>query len=324
MRAVTIPHFGDADVLTIAEVPEPAAGPGQIAIDVTHAGVNFAEVLYRRGAVPVELPFVPGIEVAGHVRSLGAGVEGPPIGAPVAALTMVDGGGYAEIVVTDARSVAVLPGSPADEQLARFAAGPSNTTTAFLVLDDVARLRSGESVLVHAATGGLGSQIGQVARLLGAGRVVGTVGDETKRARALDLGYDEVILRPDLSRSGDRFDLVVDPVGGPARARSLAMLHPGGRLLAVGNASGADDVALNANEAWFAGIGVLGHNTALWAARRPDDVGAALRRAIEAVADGSVRIDVEATMPLAAAPAAHREIESGRSMGKIVLDLAGG
>lgn len=319
MRAVTIPEFGGPDVLTVADRPEPELGPGRVAIDVTHAGINYAEVLFRRGTVRVDLPYVPGIEVAGRVRAVGAGVTGLEPGTPVAALTMVDGGGYAEVAVTDARLVAPLSAEPT----AVDAATPSNTTTAFLALETVARMAEGDSVLVHAAAGGLGSQVGQVAKLLGAGRVVGTVGSPAKRDRALELGYDEVVLRSEVDGLAAEFDLVVDPVGGPVRSRSLQLLRLGGRVLAVGNASDADDVTLGANELWFASTGVLGHNTGAWAAGRPDDVGQALRRAVEAVADGSVRVDLTATVPMDKVGAAHLDLEQGATTGKAVLDIAG-
>jgi NADPH2:quinone reductase len=128
---------------------------------VAHAGVNYAEVLYRRGAVDVDLPFVPGIEVSGHVRALGEGVSGLEVGQPVAALTIVDGGGYAEVAVTDARLVAPLPQAATGDELAVAAGVPSNTTTAFIVIGEIARMRAGEQVLVHAAAGGVGSQLGR-------------------------------------------------------------------------------------------------------------------------------------------------------------------
>ena len=105
MRAITIPRFGGPEVLELYEGEDPTPKPGQVAIDVAFAGVNYAEVLYRRGAVDVELPFIPNIEVAGHVRSLGEGVEGLAAGDLVAGLTIVDGGGYAEVAATDARLV---------------------------------------------------------------------------------------------------------------------------------------------------------------------------------------------------------------------------
>ncbi|MEU8899379.1 zinc-binding dehydrogenase [Nocardia sp. NPDC048505] len=318
MKAITIPEFGPAEVLRGAAAAIPEPGPGEVAIDVAYAGANFAEILYRRGVVDVALPFVPGIEVSGYVRALGEGVEGLAVGQAVAALTIVAGGGYAEVVVTAAELVV-----PVDERslpLATAAALPSNSTTAFLVLDRVARIEPGESVLVHAAAGGVGSQLGQAARLLGAGRVVGTVGSPEKIAVARTFGYDEVIVRDRLAEAGE-FDIVVDMVGGPTRQASVERLAPMGRMVVMGNASGAADVGVSANELWFTNKTVSGFNLAAFAAADPGAAGAALRRAVAAASAGQLRIPVE-TLPMDQVIEAHRRIESGSTTGKLALAVA--
>ncbi|WP_187414555.1 zinc-binding alcohol dehydrogenase family protein [Nonomuraea sp. PA05] len=317
MKAITIPRFGDADVLRLDEVEVPEPGPGQVAIDVAYAGANFAEILYRQGLADVPLPFVPGIEVSGRVRALGPGVEGLRVGQPVAALTIVDSGGYAEVAVTSADLVAPLDGY--DLELGLAAALPSNSTTAFLVLDRVARIEPGESVLVHAAAGGLGSQLGQAARLLGAGRVAGTVGSAAKIGTALGYGYDEVVLREQAAGAG-RFDVVVDMVGGATRRGSLDLLAPMGRMVVLGNASGAEDVGIPANELWLTNKTVSGFNLAAFSAAFPEVAGQALRRAVAGGASGELRVGVE-TLRLEEAAEAHRRIESGRTTGKLVLEV---
>ena len=183
MRTVVIPRFGDPEVLEQNNLPEPQPGPGEVSIEVQYAGVNFAEVLYRRGVLPdIPLPFVPGIEVAGVVRALGDGVAGFKVGERVAALTIVDSGGYGEVVVADARLVVSLVTLPGGLTLAVAAAAPSNLTTAHLLLSQVARLERGQTVLVHAAAGGVGSALGQTARALGARRVYG-YGRQSRKAR---------------------------------------------------------------------------------------------------------------------------------------------
>ncbi|MEU4839517.1 quinone oxidoreductase family protein [Nocardia testacea] len=318
MRAVIIPEFGPAEVLRQTTVAVPEPGPGQVAIEVAYAGANFAEILYRQGVADVALPFVPGIEVAGRIRALGPGVRGLSVGAPVAALTIVDSGGYAEVVVTAADLV--VPFDEARLSPVVAAAVPSNSTTAFLVLDRVARIEPGESVLVHAAAGGVGSQLGRAARLLGAGRVVGTVGSPAKKEVARQFGYDEVILRDELAAAGE-FDIVVDMVGGPIRRASLDRLAPMGRMVVMGNASGAADVGLSANELWFTNKTVSGFNLAAFAAAHPAETGAALRRALTAVTAGELTVQVE-TLALDRAAEAHRRIESGSTTGKLVLEVA--
>ncbi|MEU4314257.1 zinc-binding dehydrogenase [Nocardia sp. NPDC024068] len=317
MKAVVIPEFGAAEVLRTQTIARPQPGPGQVAIDVAYAGANFAEILYRQGVVEIALPFVPGIEVAGRIRALGAGVEGLSVGDPVAALTIVDSGGYAEVVVTAAELVVPFDESRLHPAVA--AAVPSNSTTAFLVLDRVARIEPGESVLVHAAAGGVGSQFGRVARLLGAGRVVGTVGSPAKIATAGKFGYDEVILREQLADAGE-FDIVVDMVGGATRRASLDRLAPMGRMVVMGNASGGADVGLSANELWFTNKTVSGFNLAAFAAAHPAETGAALRRAVAAVTAGDLGVQI-ATLPLDRAAEAHRRIESGTTTGKLVLEV---
>ncbi|MEV5574538.1 zinc-binding dehydrogenase [Spirillospora sp. NPDC052269] len=320
MKAITIPEFGDADVLRLDDVAVPEPGPGQVSIDVEYAGANFAEVLYRRGIADVPLPFVPGIEVSGRIRALGAGVDGLRVGEPVAALTIVNSGGYAEVAVTSADLVAPLNGL----DLAVAAAVPSNSTTAHLVLDRIARIAPGERVLVHAAAGGVGSQLVQVARLLGAGTVVGTVGSQAKADAVRELGVEHVLLRDELPgrvdelTGGAGFDIIADMVGGQARRTSLAALAPFGRLIAMGNASGADDVPVSPNELWISSKTVSGFNLAAFSALYPAEAGRALRRAVAAVASGDLRVQVE-EMPLEKAAEAHRRIESGSTTGKLVL-----
>jgi NADPH2:quinone reductase len=324
MRAITITAFGDADVLALATLEAPEPGPGEIAIDVAFAGVNFADVLFRRGAVDVPLPYVPGIEVCGHVRALGAGVDGLRVGQPVVALTIA-GGGYAEVVVVDARLVAPLPEPASPDQQASAAGLPANSTTAFLVLDRLARLRAGEAVLVHAAGGGVGSQLGQAARLLGAGRVVGTVGSARRIQAARAFGYDEVIVRDRFAdrvaelTDGAGFDVVVDPVGGANRRASYGALAAGGRLIAMGNAAGDDDGVFTADELWAGGKSVIAFNLAALSSAGPALVGHALRRAVQAMTAGELRIEVRDTIPLERAAGAHRKIEAGAGSGKLVL-----
>jgi NADPH2:quinone reductase len=144
------------------------------------------------------------------------------------------------------------------------------------------------------------------------------------------FGYDEVVVRDELaSRAGELtdgggFDVVVDPIRGGARRASFDLLRLGGRLIAMGNASGADDVTFGANELWFGSTALMGFNLAAFSGTYPERVGGALRRALEAVRSGDMRVDVSDQLPLDQAPEAHRRIESGTSVGKLVLAVDGG
>ena len=317
MKAMQIVSFDGPAGLRYQDAPAPEPGPGQIAVDVDYAGVGYVEALFAEGFVPLDLPWTPGLEVTGRVRALGEGVGGYRVGDTVVALTITGGGGYGQVAVAQAELVTPLPAG-LDPVLA--AAVPANSTTALVALEEIAHLRRGESVLVHAAAGGLGSQVGQVARLLGAGRVVGVTRSEAKRQEILDLGYDEAWLTEELDDvEPAQFDVVADPVAGPARLRSLDLLRTGGRLLALGDASQAQDQQVSTTPLWLRGIGVIGFNLGAFSRANPALVGGHLRRAVELVASGELRVHVTDRLPIQEAAQAVTAVRAGTTTGKIVL-----
>ena len=318
ISAIQITSFDGPAAMAYGRAAEPNPGPGQVSLVVDYAGANYVEALFAEGLVPsLSLPWVPGIEAAGRVRSLGEGVTGLAAGQPVAALTINDGGAYGQVAVTNASLVAPMP-MGLDPVTA--AAVPSNTTTALLALERLARLAPGEAVLVQAAAGGLGSQFGQVARWLGASRVTGVVGSEGKRQAALGLGYDQVWTRDELAgQAPGQFDVIADPVSGPGRAASLDLLRLGGRLLAVGDAAQAGDQLVSTNQLWFGGKGVLGFNLGAYAAALPALVGEYLVRALDLVATGAVKVSVNGTAPIESAATVLAELRAGRTTGKTVF-----
>ena len=173
----------------------------------------------------------------------------------------------------------------------------------------------------------LNTSSGVLARALGASQVIGTVGSRDKMSYARDLGYDTVLLSDDFADTlrdatgGAGIDIVVDPVGGPLRTQSLTLLNTLGRLVAMGNASNADDVSLSANSLWFSGTGVLGFNLALLSARSPERVRTAGEEALRLVTRGAVRVNVTDVLPLEQASEAHRRIEAREVRGKLVLRM---
>jgi len=327
MQTISIPTFGGPDVLQALNKPIPHPAADEVTIEVAYAGVNYAEVLFRRGTVSdLPLPFTPGIEVSGYVHAVGHEVQGLQIGQPVAALSIVAGGGYAEFVTVPA--VLVVP-LPPDVPLDVAAAFPSNTTTAHLVWRDLAHVQPGETVVVHAAAGGVGSMLGQMARAMGAGRVIGTVGSPAKVDYARTLGYDEVVLADGFEEAinalsdGRGVDVVVDQVGGAAREGSLRLLRPMGRLIVMGNASEAPDRPVSPVDLWFSSRAVLGFNLQLLSSADPARVGLALRAALELMLSGAVQVNVTGVLPLSEAAEAHRRIEARATTGKLVLQVGG-
>lgn len=166
MRAVEFQEYGGPEVLRLVQVGAPEPGPGQVSIDAAWAGVNFADIKARaEGYRVASLPYRPGLEVSGRVRAVGEGVEGLTIGQEATAL--VDGGGYAEVVLAEAAAVFPLPGGL---DLRTAATLPTVLPTAYGLIHEVGRLQAGESVLVHSAAGGIGTVAGQLARAAGAAR----------------------------------------------------------------------------------------------------------------------------------------------------------
>ncbi|MFI9272903.1 zinc-binding alcohol dehydrogenase family protein [Kitasatospora sp. NPDC052896] len=324
MRAIVVERLGGPEVLTVGDLVVPAPGPGQVSIDVAYAGVNFAEVKQRStGYLLKSLPFQPGLEVSGWVRAVGAGVTGLAPGQEVAALT--GSGGYAEVAIADAATVFAVP---AGLSLRTAATLPTVLPTAHALLHETGRLRAGESVLVQAAAGGVGTVVGQLARLAGAGAVYGVVSRPDKVEHARASGYDEVFVGDDFAdgvrraTGGRGVDLALDPVGDDAFRRSLAALAPFGRLVAFGNASGAPAWQVGLTDLW-PGRSVTGFSVLTLARTAPELLRPLATKAFALVADGSVRLPISAEYPLAEAAEAHRRIESRTTTGKLVLRVTG-
>jgi len=324
MRAVIAQSTGGPEVLAVTDRPVPSPGPGEVAIDVAYAGLNFVEVMHRRGDGGIEAPFIPGYEVAGTVRSVGDGVDAVPLGSPVAAITGT--GGYAEVALAPVHQVTLLNGHSETLGLDVAAAFPTIVPTAWTLLQHVARLRAGETVLVHAAAGAVGTIAVQVARHLGASRIVGTVGDDTRIAYAREAGYTDVLVRsPGWKKEvleltdGRGVDVVLDSVGGRVRPESLAALAPLGRLVLFGNASAAPDVEQSTHELWFSNKAVLGFAIGPLFDTAPALAARYSAEALALLADGTIKIDITDVLPLEAAADGHRRLEQRQTTGKLLL-----
>jgi NADPH:quinone reductase len=323
MRAVIVEEFGGPEVLHLVDVPEPQPTPGEVTIDVAYAGVNFAEIQARKVGYRVDgLPFVPGLEVSGRVRAVGEGVTGLRVGQPVAAI--LDGGGYADVVRASADRTFALP-ERLDPRTA--ATLPAALPTAYALVHHVGRLQPQESVLVQGAAGGVGTALGQVARLAGAARVYGVVSHPDKAAYALEFGYDEVFVGDDFEHKlsaatgGRGVDLALDPVGGETWRRSLGSLARYGRLVSFGNAGSAAPWGAGFAELAAKALSVSAFSILGLAAQEPQRLRELTAEAFELAATGGIRLPVTAEFPLERAADAHRLIESRASTGKLLLRL---
>lgn len=325
MRAIGFDTNGSPDVLRELELPVPAPGPGQVLVEVAYAGVNFAEVQHRRGEFgEPDGPGgtdVPGLEVSGHVAALGEGVSGFTEGEAVAAYLPAFGG-YAQYAVAPAVFVHPLRTDAGDIPLDVAGGISCVLPTAYGLLEGAGRLRGGDTVLIHAAAGGVGSAAAQLARALGAGRVLGTVGSPDKVGYALSLGYDEVFVRDAFAGSVSGVDLVLDPVGGPVREASLTVLAPFGRVVPFGDAGRHGDWTTSVRDLWKHNRSVSGFNIGDLARRAPALLAGYTRSAFALLAAGKVTVDITAALPLTAAARAHQALEAGTTLGKTVLVVA--
>jgi NADPH2:quinone reductase len=301
LRAALLREVGGA--FDVADVPSPAAGEGKVLVRVRAAGVNFADVMVRRGVYPQmpELPAILGSEVAGELED----------GTRVMAIT--GGGGYAEEVAVDRAQVVPLP------EQATFAEGAGfllTFLTAFVPLTRQARIGPGSRVLVTAAAGGVGTAAIQVARGLGA-TVVGAVGSREKIDTCLSLGAEAAYVYDELPED-EAFDVVLDQVGGERFASLFGRLRPLGTVIAVGSAAGAwppvEPARIVGRNAALAGF-YLGRLLRL----DPELVGAAVGELLAFWQTGALKPLVGAEVPLAEVERAHELVESRQSVGKVVL-----
>jgi len=321
MRAIVMHRIGGPDVLELADVPVPSPRPGEVLVEIHARGVNFADTEWRRAVYrPTPLPWILGSEAAGVVVDLGAGVDPSWRGRRVAlyAAPPAVSGTYAELATCPASALAALPDGVDDITAAAILA---QGLTAHLMVHRAVRIRAGQVVVIHAAAGGVGLLATQLARALGA-RVLGTVSNEAKAAAVRDAGGEPLLYGVDLVdrvrslTAGRGVDVVLDSVGLPTQAASLAMLAPFGELVHFGDAGGFP-APIDPGDLYPRSLKV----SAFGLDERHDPAAAATARSelIAAAADGTLRFLISRTLPLAQAAEAHRLIESRTTIGKLVL-----
>jgi NADPH:quinone reductase len=324
MRAIVMsePSPGP-DRTTVRELPEPRPGPGQVGIEVAHAGVNFLDVMARRGdpGYAPAWPHVPGLEVAGRVREVGPGVRGLAVGQRVAAFTR--GGGFAEVAVAEAALAVPVPDAVPTEHAA---AAPLMLTSAWLLVAEVAPVRAGDAVLMHSAAGGIGSAVAQLVPVLGGGPRIGTVGRPDKVPAALDAGWDVVLARAEVTAekvraaAGRGIDVVLDPLGTSMVDLDLEVAAPGARIALFGNPAGGVPEPLPPLGRLIGGnVGLAGFSISRLTATAPQRAADALARVLDLLADGRLAPAVTVVDRLDDLPAAHQRLAARDSVGKYVV-----
>ena len=320
MKAIRVEAYGGPENLIYKEVDKPAPKTGEALVKLEAIGVNFIDVYHRTGLYPLPLPFTPGTEAAGTVEALGSDVSDIAIGDRVAYAMAV--GSYAEYAIVPAARLVKIP-DHLDAQQA--AAAMLQGMTAHYLATSTYQLKSGDLALVHAAAGGVGLLLIQIARRIGA-RVFGTVSTEEKAKLAREAGADEVILyteqdfQEEVKRltEGKGVQVVYDSVGKTTFMKSLDSLAPRGTLALFGQSSGPvpsfDPALLAQKGSLFLTRPSLAQYTLtreelLW---RAGDV-------LKWVSSGELKLRIEKTFPLAEAAEAHRQLEGRKTTGKVLL-----
>ncbi|PNU18632.1 NADPH:quinone oxidoreductase [Geothermobacter hydrogeniphilus] len=322
MKAIVCNAFGSIEEIEYSEVPDPQAGPGQVVLATKAIGVNFPDGLLVQGLYQYkpELPFVPGIEVAGVVEAVGPDVSNLKLGDRILASTMT--GGYAEKLCLDTAAAIAIPDAMSDTHAAVL---PCAYGTAHHALKQRGKLQPGETLAVLGAAGGTGLAAVQIGKAMGA-RVIAVCSDEEKLSLAADSGADELInyRNADLRKSlmsitkNRGVDVVFDPVGGEAFNRCARAMAWNGRLLVIGFASG-DIPQFPVNLALVKGYSVIGVFWGSFTRYQPKDYANNMAELFRWYEQGKVRPLIDKTFPLSSAAEALHLVAQRKVKGKLVL-----
>jgi NADPH2:quinone reductase len=323
MKAIRVDEFGEPEVLQHVEVERPSPGEGEVLVEVESVGVNYADTMRRRNQYVVrqELPFTPGSEIAGTVAEVGEGVEDVDVGDRV--VTLIGTGGYAEYAVAPARGlIPISEGMDFDEA----AAIPLQGLTAYHVLKTSGQLQEGESVLVHAAAGGVGLLAVQMAKLMGASPIVATASTQEKLDLAKDAGADVLINYteedwPEKVREatdGDGADIILEMVGGDFPQKNLSCLNVFGRMVVFGAAS-VDRGSLVPAQLMKKNHSVVGFYLPQIMVR-PELFKPSLKEILAWISSGDLKLTIGTHYPLEKAQEAHNALEGRKTTGKIILN----
>ncbi|MBV7507823.1 quinone oxidoreductase [Bacillus sp. sid0103] len=324
MKAIIATQFGGPEVLKYTDIEIPSIKPSQVLIKVEKTSVNFVDIKTRYGKKGGgKVPFVPGLDAAGVIESVGSEVQRFKVGQRVVAFPA--NGSYAEYIVAEETLTFAIPDHIGFETAA---ACPTVSFLAYKLLADIARIEKGETVLIHSAAGGVGTTAIQLAKLLGAGKVIGTVGNEVKAAVALEAGADHVICyetedfatQVNELTDGKGVNIILDSVAGWVSEKSLECLALYGRLVHFGNSSG---IAGNfkTSELHSSCRSILGFSLGTTRRLNPQILEDTAQHVFKYLANGSLQIKIGHTFPLKDAALAHVLIESRLSKGKVLLDV---
>jgi len=314
MKAVYVEQPGGPENLKYTDLPKPSPGPGQALVKIAATGVNFIDVYFRIGLYPAPPPVVLGNEGAGTVEAVGPDVTGVAPGDRVA--YAMSRGSYAEYALVPAWQLVKIP-APVDFQTA--AAAMLQGMTAHYLTHSTYPLKAGDSCLIHAAAGGVGLLLVQMAKMLGA-RVIGTVGNEEKAKQAHAAGADEVVIytKEDFTAKAKGMNVVYDSVGKSTFTQSLDCLRPRGMMVSFGNASGpAPDFApliLSQKGSLFLTRPSLAHYTLT-----PEELAWRAGDVLNWIGHGKLKLHIHKVYPLADAAQAHRDLEGRQTTGKLLL-----
>jgi len=314
MKAVFVEQPGGVENIRYADLPKPSPGPGEALVKIAASGVNYVDIYFRKGVYPAPPPIVLGSEAAGAVESVGPDVTNVAVGDRVA--YAMARGSYAEYAVVPAWQLVKIPASVDFETAA---AAMLQGMTAHYLTHSTYPLKPGDSCLVHAAAGGTGRLIVQMAKILGA-RVIGTVGDEEKAKQAKAAGADEVIIytKEDFSARVKGMNVVYDSVGQSTFMQSLDCLRPRGMMVSFGNASGPvanfAPLILSQKGSLFLTRPTLANYTAT-----ADELDWRANDVLDWIGQGKLKLHIHKTYPLAETAQAHRDLEGRKTTGKLLL-----
>ncbi|ARF13142.1 quinone oxidoreductase family protein [Sporosarcina ureae] len=322
MKAIQLEQYGGPEVLQLVKIDKPDVGNRDVLVEIKAIGVNYADVARREGkyVVPTPLPFIPGAEVAGVIKEVGKDVKRFKPGMRV--VSLIESAGYSEYAAIPEMTLAPIPDGV---EYRDAVALPLQGQTAYHILKTMGRLEKGETVLVHAAAGGVGAIAVQLAKLFGAGRVIATASSEEKLAHAKNMGADHLVNYTEVGweskvrelTDGKGVDVALEMVGGDIFRKTLKCLAPFGRMVVFGAASG-ERSPMDAGELMQRNQSVVGFFLPQ-IMKNYEVYQNSFKELLDYVRNGDLQLTIGGTFDLEEAAEAQRQLQGRKTMGKLVL-----